>query len=124
MTKPEKGQAAPSAGEIARQAAEAMLTRKAKDVVMLDLRSLSSATDFFVIGSGETDVQVRAIADAVMDGLEVKGVRIGHLEGYPERRWILLDCIDVVVHVFLEDVREFYGLERLWGDAAIEKVED
>ncbi|MFH1277523.1 MAG: ribosome silencing factor [Candidatus Eisenbacteria bacterium] len=124
MTKPEKGQAAPPAIEIARHAAEAMLSRKAEDVLILDLRSLSSATDFFVIGSGETDVQVRAIADAVVDGLEGRGVRISHVEGYQERRWVLLDCIDVVIHVFLGDIREFYGLERLWGDAAIEKVED
>ena len=107
----------------ARRAAELMLTRKAEDVIILDLRNLSSATDYFVIGSADTDVQVRAVAESVIEGLEGDGVRVYHLEGYQERRWILLDCIDVVIHVFLGDLREFYGLERLWGDAPLEKVE-
>ena len=88
------------------------------------MQGLSSATDFFVIGSAESDAQVRAIADAVIEGIESGGNRIYHLEGYQEQRWILIDCIDVVIHIFLADVREFYALERLWGDAPLEKVEE
>ena len=107
--------------EVARKAADLMLEKKAKDVVLLDLRGLSGATDYFVIGSAESDVQVRAISESVVDGLETSGVRIYHLEGFSERRWVLLDCIDVVVHIFLEELRDFYGLERLWGDAPLEK---
>ncbi|RPJ47139.1 MAG: ribosome silencing factor [Candidatus Latescibacterota bacterium] len=114
---------APTAHRLARLAAERAIERKAKDVVILDLRSLSPATDYFVIASGTTEVQVRAIADAVIDGCEGLDVRINHIEGYQARRWVLLDCIDVVVHVFLEEVRDFYSLERLWGDASLEKVE-
>ncbi len=111
-----------NARETAGKAAELMLTRKGGDVVILDLGNLSSATDFFVICSAESDTQVRAVADAVIEGLEAEGVRICHLEGYQERRWVLLDCFDVVIHIFLGDVREFYSLERLWGDAPLEKV--
>lgn len=107
--------------EVAEHAAELMLEKKAKDVVILDLRGLSGATDYFVIGSAETEVQVKAISESVVAGLEDSGNRIYHLEGFSERRWVLLDCIDVVVHIFLEELREFYGLERLWGDAPLEK---
>ncbi len=112
-----------TAKETARKAADLMLTRKATDVVILDLSELSSATDCFVIGSAASDTQVRAVADALIDGLEKANVRICHLEGYQERRWVLLDCFDVVIHVFLDEVRDFYSLERLWGDAPLEKVE-
>jgi ribosome-associated protein len=118
-----KKPALPTAQGVARLAAELALERKATDVVLLDLRTLSSATDFFVIASGATDVQVRAIAEAIVEGLEKIDVRINHIEGYTERRWILIDCIDVVIHVFLEELRDFYSLERLWGDASLEKVE-
>ncbi len=121
--RPKKKPAIPTAQGVARLAAELALERKATDVVLLDLRTLSSATDFFVIASGGTDVQVRAIADAVVEGLEKIDVRINHVEGYPGRRWVLIDCIDVVIHVFLEELRDFYSLERLWGDAGLEKVE-
>ena len=113
-----------SAPETARRAAELMLSKKAVDVVILDLRGLSSATDFFVIGSGESDAQVRAIAETVIDGLEEYGIRVNHLEGFQERRWVLIDCFDVVAHVFDGDLRDFYSLERLWGDAPLEKVEE
>jgi len=101
-----------------------MLTKKATDVVVLDLRSLSTAADFFVVGSGETDVQVRAISEAVVDGLETAGIRVNHIEGFRERRWVLIDCIDVVAHVFLKELRDFYSLERLWGDAPLETIEE
>jgi len=124
MTGSQKPSPNPSASEIARRAAKLMLSKKASDVVILDLRSLSSATDFFVIGSGESDIQVRAITETVIGGLEEDGVRINHLEGFQERRWVLIDCFDVVAHIFDDDLREFYSLERLWGDAPIEKVED
>ncbi len=109
--------------DVARHAAEMIKSKKGSKIAILDLRGLSSATDYFVIGSGESDAQVRAIADAVTDGLEEKDVHIYHLEGYQERRWILIDCIDVVIHVFLEELREYYSLERLWGDAPLEAIE-
>lgn len=109
--------------KLAREAADLALSRKAEDVVILDLRGLSTVTDFFVICSGSSDTHVKAISDAIEDGLESKGVRKWHIEGYTHRRWVLLDYVDVVVHVFHHKTREFYLLERLWGDAKVERVD-
>lgn len=100
-----------------RAAVRCALDRKAEEVVVLDLRELSSATDFFVIASGRSDVQVKAIADHVLDSARAAGVRPEHVEGKDDGRWVLLDYIDYVVHVFHAPVREFYRLEALWGDA-------
>ena len=93
------------------------LELKAIDVVALDLRGLSSATDFFVIASGMSDVQVKAVADHVIEELKKEGVRPEHVEGKQGGRWVLVDYIDFVVHVFHHSAREFYQLESLWGDA-------
>jgi len=97
--------------------AELAHERKALDVVALDLRGISSAADFFLIASGNSDVQVRAIAEHIADELRKEGVRPGHVEGTSTGRWVLLDYIDVVVHVFHPEARDFYQLEELWGDA-------
>lgn len=100
-----------------RRAAELMLERKAQDVAILDLRGISSATDFFVLASGTSDVQVKAIAEHVVDELQMQDVRTGHVEGMRGGRWVLLDYIDFVVHVFHTQARSFYQLDNLWGDA-------
>lgn len=100
------------------RAAELALERKADDVVALDLRGISSATDFFLIASGGSDIQVRAIAEHVIDELKKEDVRPGHVEGMEGGRWVLIDYFDFVVHVFHVRAREFYQLESLWGDAA------
>ena len=112
-----------TSSKLARDAADLAVAKKAQDVVILDLRGLSAVTDFFVICSGLSDPHVRAIADAVEEGLERQGARKWHIEGYSHRRWILLDYVDVVVHVFHHKTREFYLLERLWGDAKVERVD-
>jgi len=91
--------------------------RKAHDAVVLDLRGISSATDFFVLASGRSDVQVKAIADHVVDELKKEGQRPSHVEGLRGGRWVLLDYIDIIVHVFHPQARDFYQLENLWGDA-------
>jgi len=103
--------------ELAQRAAALMLDRKATDIALLDLRGISSATDFFVIASGTSDTHVRAIAEHVMEELRRDGVRAHHVEGLDTGRWALIDYIDFVVHVFHPKLREFYQLERLWGDA-------
>ena len=90
----------------------ALADRKAVDPVILDLRGLSEATDYFVIASGTSDTHVRGMAEHLM-GL----VHPHHVEGLPQGRWVLLDYVDVVVHLFHPELREFYQLERLWGDA-------
>lgn len=109
---------------LARRVAELSLTKKAEDVCLMDLRGLSSVTDFFVVCHGESDVQVKAVANAIVEGLSGEGVKPWHKEGYEYLNWVLLDFVDVVVHVFLKEARDFYGLERLWGDAKVERIAD
>lgn len=99
------------------RAAELTLERKGSDVVALDLRGISSATDFFIIATGTSDVQVRSIASHVVNELKKEDVRPTHVEGLSGGNWVLIDYVDMVVHVFHHQVREFYQLETLWGDA-------
>lgn len=106
-----------SGSEIAEIGARAALDRRANNVVVLDLTGLSSFTDFFVICSGNSDTHVEGIADIIEEKLDEHGVKLWHREGERKASWILLDYIDVMVHVFTEDTRDFYSLERLWGDA-------
>lgn len=95
----------------------AMQDRKALDVVVLDLRASGAFTDYFVVGSGRTARQVQAIADAVGERLRAVDARPAHVEGYAHAQWVLMDCFDVIVHVFTRETRELYDLERLWGEA-------
>lgn len=105
--------------------AEAALDRNAREGVVLDLRGLSDATDYFVVLSGDSDVHARAIADSISERVEEEHRETpAGVEGQSSGRWILLDFIDIVVHVFLPRVREFYQLERLWGDAPRARLED
>lgn len=100
--------------------------RKAHDVMVLDLRGISSATDHFVLASGRSDTQVKAIADNIIDEMKKEEQRPAHVEGLQGGRWVLVDFIDVVVHVFHPQARDFYQLENLWGDAPrwlVEEVE-
>ncbi len=99
------------------RAGELTLELKATEVVLLDLRGISTATDFFVLANGNSDSQVRAIAEHVIDELKKEGERPAHVEGLDTGRWVLLDYINFVVHVFHPQAREFYQLEGLWGDA-------
>lgn len=108
---------------LARRAAHLCSDLKANDIVLLDLARVSDATDYFVIASGSSDTHVRAIAEHVMEQLKKEGVRAHHVEGLPQGRWVLLDYIDFVVHVFHPTLRSFYQLERLWGDAATIPIE-
>ena len=99
------------------QIVEAALGKKALNLSLLDMREMTSFTDYFFICSGTSDRQVQAIAEGIQEALEGKGVRPLGLEGTREGKWILMDYEDVVVHVFLEPVRQFYDLEGLWVDA-------
>jgi ribosome-associated protein len=96
---------------------ESLEAHKAQNLVVLDLRGLSDATDFFVIASGTSDTHVRALAENVIEALRGHASRPHHVEGLPGGRWVLLDFVDFVVHVFHPALREFYQLERLWADA-------
>jgi len=98
-------------------AAELAGQLKAQDPLLLDLRGISNATDYFLIASGTSDTHVQAIAENVIEGLKQAGHRPAHVEGLRGGRWVLIDYIDFVVHVFHPTARAFYQLERLWGDA-------
>jgi len=111
-----------TAREIALATGEIALSKKAMDVKILDLRELTSVTDYFVICSGSIDLHVKAISDAIVEGLEKRNIKVWHIEGYSALKWVLLDYVDVVVHVFSREVRDFYALERLWGDAPMEAL--
>ena len=104
--------------------AEAAASKKAIDMVGLDLSGLDGVADFFFICSGSSEPQVKAIAEAIEDQLRPLGAKPWHVEGHEFRRWVLLDYVDVVVHVFHEKTREYYLLERLWGDARRIEIAD
>ena len=103
--------------EGAQLCAEFAADRRAEDIIILDLRELSAVADFFVLASASADVQLRAIADRIVEGLNESGERVWNKEGYENGEWIVLDYVDVVCHLFLKERRDFYQLERLWGDA-------
>ena len=110
-------------GEIAK-AVRAALDKIAMDVVVLDLRHTPAFTDFFLLCSGQNTRQVQAIADAIEEALRAAKVRPAHIEGYARAEWVLMDFFTFIVHVFSPHTREFYSLERLWGDAERIEVTD
>jgi ribosome-associated protein len=101
----------------ARRAAESCMDNKAADVVVLDLQGVTDMTDYFVIASGTSDTHVRSIAEHVMADLAARGMKVEAVEGLSHGRWVVLDFVDFVVHVFHPSLRSYYQLERLWGDA-------
>lgn len=104
--------------------ARVALDKKAQDVLLLEITALVSYADYFLICSGRSTIQVKAIADAIEESLRAQGIRPLHVEGVTEGRWILMDYDELIVHVFLEETRQFYNLERLWNDAPHIAVEE
>ncbi|MEN8160363.1 MAG: ribosome silencing factor [Myxococcota bacterium] len=111
----------PETRERARRLAEAARDRKAENVVALAVGPLTSFADAFVLATAASDRQGRAIADAVREAAKEIGMPLLGTEGYEDGRWILIDCGDVIVHIFVREAREHYDLDRLWGDA--ERIE-
>lgn len=103
--------------ELALLAAKAADEKHAREIAVLDLRGISLMTDYFVIADAETEVQVRAITSGIQERLRERGIEAARREGWEDARWVLLDLGDTVVHVFRSEDREYYDLERLWGDA-------
>lgn len=102
---------------MAEELSRLILQKLGENILILDLRGISPLTDFFVIATASSTIHARAIADSLLDRKENRGLRKPHhIEGMENAQWILLDYFDVIVHIFIPDVREFYGLERLWGD--------
>lgn len=108
--------------ELARRIGALALEKLGEDVVLLDLRGLSGACDYFVIASALSPPHLKAIADHVSDSLSEEGLRPWHVEGLKNRRWVLVDYVDVVVHLFLAETREYYRLENLWSEAPREDL--
>jgi ribosome-associated protein len=104
------------------QCARAAIDKKAENVKILELTNISGFTDYFVICSGMSDRQVQAIADSVSHAMEAQGQELLSSEGYSDGRWVLIDFGDIVVHIFLDALREYYDLENLWGDAPRVKI--
>jgi ribosome-associated protein len=108
-----------SSEQLARRIAETALDKKARDIVVLDMRGVVSYTDFFVICTGNTERQTKAIEDAIYQDLkhsDSEQILPGRVEGRPEARWILMDYLDCVVHIFTPSARDYYRLEMLWGE--------
>jgi ribosome-associated protein len=107
----------PSGLALLNAAARAAAGRKAHDLKALDLRDLDGVCDYFLLCSASSEVQVKAVSEAIEDTLRAQGAKPWHVEGREGRRWVLLDYVEIVVHVFHEKTREYYMLDRLWGDA-------
>ena len=116
MAETERRRASKLPTDVARAIAAAE-DKKAEDVVLLDLRATGGFADFFLICSGTNPRQIHAIADAITESLAVEGGRPAHVEGYQGSEWVLLDYFDFIVHIFSPATRQFYSLERLWGNA-------
>jgi ribosome-associated protein len=109
---------APTSLEIAQRAATILAEHKANDVVLLSLEGVSDMTDYFLIASGTSDTHVRSLGNSVLEEMKRdSGQMAHHVEGLSQGRWVLLDYVDVVVHIFHPTLRNFYQIERLWADA-------
>lgn len=114
-----------SSKEMVEVITEALLSKKGKDVTVMDVSGLTTLTDYFVVAHGNSDVQIKALADAVEDDLRVKmGEKAWKKEGLNARAWIILDFVNVVVHIMSKEKREYYSIERMWNDAVITHIED
>lgn len=111
-----------SSDALARHIVDLAKDKKGEQIVLMNISEIASFTDFFVVVSASSNVQIKAIADHIEDELRKEGVRVNHKEGYQYQNWILLDYIDVIVHILKKDLREHYGIERLWSDAEIEYI--
>lgn len=108
---------------MARRSSSLAISKKAEDVLIVDIRELTSVTDFFVICSGTSDTHVKTIHDAIADGL-LPDEKPWHVEGIESLTWVLMDYVDAVIHIFQQEQRNYYSLERLWADGKIEVVKD
>ena len=108
--------------DLARRLAQGAAEKQAEDVLILDLRGLTSACDFFVIASALSEPHVASVAEHLEETMAAAGIRPWHVEGRRNRKWVLVDFVDVVVHLFLKETREYYRLENLWAEAPREEI--
>ena len=108
----------------AQRISELMLDKKAVDIIMIDVRKITTLTDFFVVCTSESGPQTRAITDHINKKMKEGGVKSWHIEGYEHLDWVLIDFVHIVVHIFSKETREYYEFERLWADGKITQVKD
>ena len=108
----------------AQRISELMLDKKAVDIIMIDVRKITTLTDFFVVCTSESEPQTRAITDHINQRMKEEGVQSWHIEGYEHLDWVLIDFVHIVVHIFSKETREYYEFERLWADGKITHVKD
>ena len=108
----------------AKKISDLMLEKKALDIIIIDVQKITTLTDFFIICTSESEPQTRAITDHIYEQMKEDGMRAWHIEGYENLDWVLLDYVNIVVHVFSRDSRSYYDLERLWADGKITQVHD
>lgn len=115
----------PDSKQIVEVITEALLSRKGKEITVLDVSELTTLTDYFVVCHGNSDVQIKALADAVEDDVREKaGEKPWKKEGLQGRSWVILDYVNIVVHIMSKEKRDFYGIERMWNDAEITQIKD
>lgn len=103
---------------------ELIFEKKGFDVKVLELKKVTALADYFIICTADSDVQVKAISDHVERSLKDEGIKLWHKEGYIGLNWVLLDYVDVVVHIFKNETRSYYNLEKFWGDAPFLELTD
>ena len=125
MPKHKKTKNDPSGSQLhAQRISELMLEKKAVDIIIIDVRKITTLTDFFVVCTSESEPQTRAITDHINDKMKEAGVKSWHTEGYQHLDWVLIDFVNIVVHIFSKDAREYYEFERLWADSMITPIKD
>jgi len=118
-----KRSASAAAKQLARTIVKAIQSKKGRHIVVIDMDEVSGIADYFVLCTGDSDTQIKAIADAVKyDVSHEHGEHPWRTEGYTHRQWVLVDYVDVVVHIFDVERRDYYNLERLWADAPMEEI--
>lgn len=125
LLSPESKPVSEETEQLLRTIHEALLERKAENIVQLDVRELTTLTDFFIVCNGTADVHVKAIADNISQKTKYDlGEMVWKKEGLDTRRWVILDYVNVVVHIFNEELRSFYNLEKMWNDAIRTQISD
>lgn len=110
--------------EMANKAVELLKNKKAKDIKLLDINEISTIADYFIIATGHSTTQLQAMSDELEEKMDLAGYEMHHKEGFRNGRWILLDFGNIIIHLFHDEERKFYNLERLWGDAKSILVEN
>ena len=103
---------------------QALQDKKGLDILVMDMRQINDSSDYFILCSATSDVHVKTLTDGLVEKAKSEGLNPWHLEGNQTRRWVLVDFVDIVVHIMRQEAREFYALERLWGDAETTSYED